>query len=364
MLALALAWQLLRGDDADARARPGRVAACRGRLLDRAARSLWTLDREEGLDLPRRLRAPVRAAGDRLRPAAVARPRGCTWLWAALVATALALRRVSACYQWVTRDVFWNPKHAASATPTRRSSASTPSSGTRRSTAATSSVAILVDARADRPRRRARTAQRRGLYVVVVAIWVGLVFSFSQSSFIALAAGDRRRGRRRLGSPRGVAALVALGLLAARRRARGAAGAPRDRRQVAAAASTRSRAAASNLVSPGHPASPSTIRSSAIGVGGFRRAYAETHGAEGHDPKRVASHTTPITVAAEDGIVGLALLCWLARRGTRGDVAQARRSASRRGRRSRSASPSSRSPCTASSTPRSSRTRSRGRCSA
>ena len=45
-----------------------------------------------------------------------------------------------------------------------------------------------------------------------------------------------------------------------------------------------------------------------VGVGGFRRAYAERTGVSGTDPKRVASHTTPITVAAEGGIVGLAVL--------------------------------------------------------
>jgi hypothetical protein len=46
-------------------------------------------------------------------------------------------------------------------------------------------------------------------------------------------------------------------------------------------------------------------------VGGFRREYAERTGVTGDDPKRVASHTTPITVAAEGGVIGLALLVWL-----------------------------------------------------
>ncbi len=66
----------------------------------------------------------------------------------------------------------------------------------------------------------------------------------------------------------------------------------------------------SNLVSQGiriaadHPVA-------GVGVGGFRRAYAERTGVAGDDPKRVASHTTPVTVAAEGGVVGLALLAWL-----------------------------------------------------
>jgi O-antigen ligase len=66
----------------------------------------------------------------------------------------------------------------------------------------------------------------------------------------------------------------------------------------------------SNLVSQGiHIAVEHPVVG--IGVGGFRRAYAERTGVKGTDPKRVASHTMPITVAAEGGVVGLALLCWL-----------------------------------------------------
>ena len=66
-------WQLAPAGYAHARARPGRVAACRRRRLDRALARLDARP-EEGLDLPRRLHPPVRPAGDRLRPAAVARP--------------------------------------------------------------------------------------------------------------------------------------------------------------------------------------------------------------------------------------------------------------------------------------------------
>jgi O-antigen ligase len=49
-----------------------------------------------------------------------------------------------------------------------------------------------------------------------------------------------------------------------------------------------------------------------VGVGGFSREYARRLGIPGQDPKRVASHTTPVTVAAEQGVVGLGLLAWLA----------------------------------------------------
>ena len=42
-----------------------------------------------------------------------------------------------------------------------------------------------------------------GLYAVVAAMWVGLFFSFSQSSFVALDGRGSRRGGRRLGAGRG-----------------------------------------------------------------------------------------------------------------------------------------------------------------
>jgi O-antigen ligase len=49
-----------------------------------------------------------------------------------------------------------------------------------------------------------------------------------------------------------------------------------------------------------------------VGVGGFRRAYANVAHLRGKEPKAAASHTTPVTVAAETGLPGLALLGWLA----------------------------------------------------
>lgn len=48
-----------------------------------------------------------------------------------------------------------------------------------------------------------------------------------------------------------------------------------------------------------------------VGVGGFKRAYADRVGLEGRDPRRAVSHTTPVTVAAEQGVIGLALYGWL-----------------------------------------------------
>ena len=49
-----------------------------------------------------------------------------------------------------------------------------------------------------------------------------------------------------------------------------------------------------------------------VGVGGFKRAYADLAHLRGKEPKAAASHTTPITVAAETGVPGLLLLLAIA----------------------------------------------------
>ena len=46
-------------------------------------------------------------------------------------------------------------------------------------------------------------------------------------------------------------------------------------------------------------------------MGGFKRAYADRVHLKGKNPKKAASHNTPVTVAAETGLVGLALFGWL-----------------------------------------------------
>jgi len=48
-----------------------------------------------------------------------------------------------------------------------------------------------------------------------------------------------------------------------------------------------------------------------VGIGGFKKAYAKRTGLKGKEPKAAASHDTPVTVAAETGLVGLALFAWL-----------------------------------------------------
>jgi hypothetical protein len=48
-----------------------------------------------------------------------------------------------------------------------------------------------------------------------------------------------------------------------------------------------------------------------VGIGGFKRANGELKRLHGRALEKGASHTTPVTVAAEAGIAGLGLYLWL-----------------------------------------------------
>jgi O-antigen ligase len=48
-----------------------------------------------------------------------------------------------------------------------------------------------------------------------------------------------------------------------------------------------------------------------VGIGGFKRAYANRVQLPGKEPKKAASHNTAVTVFAESGLPGLGLLVWL-----------------------------------------------------
>jgi O-antigen ligase len=147
---------------------------------------------------------------------------------------------------------------------------------------------------------------------------VGLIPSFSQSSYFSLAVGVaaalvvlwRRRALIPLLVTAAVLAAVTFGMPQLRHRVLGKA-------NLSHATGTRS-----ELVSNGagvfahHPLT-------GVGTGGFIAGYAR----EAHKVGR-ASHDAPITVAAETGIVGLAALAWLLvvvftvpYRGNRGETA-------------------------------------------
>src|SRR5581483_2464359 len=142
--------------------------------------------------------------------------------------------------------------------------------------------------------------------LVIVVTWIGLVPSFSQSRFVALGVAIvvalAVLWRRRAVVPIAVA-LVALGAVAL--------GVPQARHRILGKAGlSHATGGRSKLVSKGvrvtldHPVL-------GVGTGGFRRAYAKEAHLKGKEPKAAASHDTPITVAAETGIPGLALLVWL-----------------------------------------------------
>ena len=132
---------------------------------------------------------------------------------------------------------------------------------------------------------------------------IGLVPSFSQSSFVALGAGIVAAlivlWRRRALAPLAVAAaalvVVSLGVPQLRHRILGHAGL------------TQATGGRAPLVSHGidlflhHPLL-------GVGTGSFAAAYARE---TGKPTKLAASHDAPITVAAETGLPGLVLLCWL-----------------------------------------------------
>lgn len=233
------------------------------------------------------------------------RGRWLTWLWGGLVATALAYAAVGG-YQWLTRDVFWNPSvkvFNAYAPFFRVNSVFWDPSvyGRYLAVAVLASLAgILLGG--------VRGWRVAGLYAVVGATWLGLLISFSQSSFVALGAGIVVAAAVAWGR-RATLALVALGavtlavLFVV----------PQVRDELVGKSRSginRVTSGRANLVGQGvrialdHPVS-------GVGLGGFSREYARRLGIPGKDPKRVASHTTPVTVAAEQGVIGLGLLGWL-----------------------------------------------------
>jgi O-antigen ligase len=302
-LAIAIAWALVRGDTRSRELGP--IALPLAAFVVWTGLSLlWTNDVRRGAIFLAAFVLPfgLVAVGFARLPW---RGRWLTWLWGGLVATALVYALVGG-YQWLTRDVFWNPsvKVFNAYAPFFRVNSVfwDPSVYGRYLTVAVlaSLAGILLGG--------IRGWRVAGLYAVVVATWLGLLISFSQSSFVALAAGivvaaSVVWGRRAL------VPLVALGLVTCAVLFV----VPQLRDDLVGKSRSgvnRVTSGRANLVGQGirialdHPVI-------GVGAGGFSREYAHRRGITGKDPKRVASHTTPVTVAAEEGIVGLALLVWL-----------------------------------------------------
>jgi O-antigen ligase len=204
-------------------------------------------------------------------------------------------------YQYETRDIFQNPKvinSNAYASYFRVNSVFWDPSiyGRFLVVAIIPSVVLLV-----RGRVRALTPV---VVAAIVALWLGLLISFSQSSFAALLVGVvgaafvAWRWRALIAVAAAVAVLGGI-----------AVSAPTLRHSIQHHTSSGLNSATSgrfSLVANGvriaqsHPLT-------GVGVGGFKRAYAERVHFKGKALKNAASHNTPVTVAAETGLVGLAL---------------------------------------------------------
>lgn len=293
--ALALGWQLLRGDE---RARElGPLAWPVAAFVFWSGLSLaWSQDLRQGaiellaFYLPFGLLTLVLARLPWRRDWL-----GATWVLLAGMAVVFSIVGI---YQYETRDVFWNPKVLvgnAYAPFYRVNSVFWDPSiyGRFLVVAILASLVLVVHGTS---RRLALAAA-----VVVVVSWFGLVFSFSQSSFAALVVGVgivawSAWGRRTL-ALLGVIALVVLVAALAMPSAR--------HHSLNSASGGRFKLVKNGLaIAVHHPVQ-------GVGVGGFKKAYAARTGLKGKEPKAAASHDTPVTVAAETGIVGLVLFAWL-----------------------------------------------------
>lgn len=229
------------------------------------------------------------------------------WLFRLLLAMALVFAAVGI-GQWSVRDVFWNPKVMAGnayASFFRVNSLFWDPSIYGRFLVVAILVALVVCLFG---------VWRRvvvPLALAVVFLWVGLLFSFSQSSFVALVAGVllagllawRTRATLAIALVAAVAVPLALGTPDPAEAGRGvAAAAPGN--ELNRATRGRFKLIANGLrIAADHPVA-------GVGVGGFSRSYTERFGA----PRRQqtpASHTTPVTVVAETGVIGLGLFAWL-----------------------------------------------------
>jgi hypothetical protein len=127
-----------------------------------------------------------------------------------------------------------------------------------------------------------------------------LVIAILGSVVVALATRD---GRARFAAGGVAAAATAVALLGLG----GVHAAPSSASPLVVASAPGSRA---NLIKGGirialdHPLG-------GVGIGGFTKSYAGRHDLVGLAAKKAASHTTPVTVAAETGVPGFLLFVWL-----------------------------------------------------
>ena len=230
--------------------------------------------------------------------------RWLSFIYVELVGMALAFAWIGV-YQYATRDVFWNPKVIVgnAYAPFYRVNSVFYDPSVYGRFLVVAMLAALVLALYDRDRRAAF-----GSAAAIVLIWPGLLFSFSQSSYAALMVGTavvaafrwRWRAAVALGAAAAVIAAVALGTPHIRHSLLRESGSGLNQ-----ASSGRAKLVTQGIrIAVHHPVQ-------GVGIGGFKRAYADRVGLKGKEPKKAASHNTAVTVAAETGIPGLVFLGWL-----------------------------------------------------
>ena len=301
-LALSLGWQLARGDD---RSRElGVIALPLAAVVAWTGLSLlWTDDLRRGAIFLLAFVLPfgLLAVGFARLPWS---RRPLVWTYGVLLATALAFAAVGG-YQWVTRDVFWNPTvivgNAYAPFFRVNSVFWDPSIYGRYLVVAILAVLTLV-------LLGLRGRLLGAAFALVVVLWLGLLLSFSQSSFAALVAGVLVAAtvvwRWRAAAALGALAVLVLSVGFATPQVRTKL-LDESRAGLDKATSSRAGLVANGIrIAGDHPLL-------GVGVGSFQRAYADRTGLAGRDPQKAASHTTPVTVAAETGLPGLALLLWL-----------------------------------------------------
>ena len=218
-------------------------------------------------------------------------------LWALLVAMAVLFAAIGV-WQYATRDVFWNPKVivANAYAPFFRVNSVFWDPSVYGRFLVVAILATLVLVLGGLSRRLAFAAA-----AAIVAIWLGLLFSFSQSSFAALVVGVLLAASLtwRWRTALLVAAAVAVMAVAA------VAVPGLTHHSLNRTSSGRSKLVTGGLaIAAHHPVT-------GVGVGAFVHAYARREHIRGNHPKSAASHTTPVTVAAETGTTGLLLFAWL-----------------------------------------------------
>jgi putative inorganic carbon (hco3(-)) transporter len=301
-VAVLLAWELVRGDRRTRELGPltwplALLVAWTGLSL------AWTKDLHEGSVSLLFFWLPFGLLALCLARLAWSR-RWLTFLCAQLVLMALAFSAIGI-YQYATRDVFWNPKVIVdnAYAPFYRVNSVFYDPSVYGRFLVVAILTALVIALYNRDRRAAYATA-----AAIAGIWVGLLFSFSQSSYAALMVGTavvaafrwRWRAGLALGIASAVIAAVALGTPHIRHSLLRESGSGLNK-----ASSGRAKLVTNGIkIALHHPVE-------GVGIGGFKRAYANRVGLRGREPKAAASHNTAVTVAAETGAAGLILLGWL-----------------------------------------------------